>query len=82
MGLFVRSRNVVRAVSVSGTRSAIARPSVGRIVGGFAGVFSGPAFAQLEDAKQLSHMAKPLPEYGSGVSPAVFPRFDSMFLIR
>jgi len=30
----------------------------------FAGIFPSPTFAQLEDVKQLSQLAKPLPEYG------------------
>ena len=48
------------------------RPQVGHcllrepLCGSFAGIFSGPAFAQPNVAKQMSHLAQPLPEYSSG----------------
>jgi hypothetical protein len=39
---------------------------VGPDCGDFVGIFWGSAFAQLKVAKQLSHLAKPLPEYDKG----------------
>ncbi len=34
--------------------------------GEFGADYSGPAIALLNDANQLNHLSKPLPEYGSG----------------
>ncbi len=46
-------------------RQLARRLFVGLGCGSFVGTFSGPAFALLKYAKQLSHLSKPLSEYGS-----------------